>query len=73
MFKMNLLEKCTTKEIQLFEKAGIQIENKDYDSSELKMVESEIINFIMSHSSKNGSIDKLRNEYNSIFRTIEMK
>ena len=67
---MNLLNKCTKSEIELIEKAGIILEDKDYNEEELKICGSDIIEYIMSHSTKNGDIDKLRNDYNSIFRTI---
>lgn len=69
---MNLLNKCTTKEIELIKQAGVNIENKDYNNEELKKCEQQIIDFIMSHSSKNNQIDKLREQYSSIFRTIDV-
>ena len=67
---MNLLNKCTTKEIELLEKAGILIENRDYSKEELSKYESEIASYIMSHSSKNGDIDKLQNQYSSILELL---
>ena len=67
---MNILKECTSSDIKLIEKAGITLEDKDYSEEELKICGSEIIEYIMSHSTKNGDIDKLRNEYISIFRTI---
>lgn len=70
---MNLLNKCTKGEIELIERAGIILEDKDYSGEELKICGNEIIEYIMSHSTKNGDIDKLRNQYSSIFRTIELK
>ena len=70
---MNLLNNCTKREIELIEKAGIILEDKDYSEEELKICCNEIIGYIMSHSTKNGDIDKLRNQYISIFRTIELK
>ena len=47
---MNLLNKCTKNEIDLIEKAGVKVEDRDYTSEELKRYETEIIDFIMSHS-----------------------
>lgn len=70
---MNLLNKCTDKEIELMKKAGVYIENKEYTNDELQKVEREITEYIMNHSSKDGSIGKLQNEYQSIFRTIDIK
>jgi uncharacterized membrane-anchored protein len=70
---MNLLNKCTKGEIELIEKAGITLMDKDYTEEELKKCGNEIIDYIMAHSTKNGDIDKLRNQYSSIFRTIGVK
>ena len=69
---MNLLNECTKNEIKLIEKAGIKIENKDYTADELKRCETEITEYIMSHSSKNGDISKLSNYYSSIFKILDM-
>lgn len=70
---MNLLNECTKNEIELIEKAGIKIENKDYTEDELQRCETEITEYIMSHSSKNGDISKLSSEYDSIFRIFDIK
>lgn len=67
---MNLLKECTKKEIELIERAGIVIEDREYTKEDLQKCESEITSYIMSHSSKNGDIDKLQNQYNNIFRII---
>ena len=68
---MNLLNECTKNEIELIKKAGIKVENKDYTPEELKRCETEITEYIMSHSSKNGDISKLSNEYSGIFRIFD--
>lgn len=70
---MNLLNECTNNEIELIKQAGVVIEDKDYTNEELQRCESQIMDFIMSHSSKNKAIDNLHNQYNSIFRTINAK
>ena len=70
---MNLLTECKENEIKLIEEAGVFIEDKDYTNEELKRCESKIVEYIMSHSSKNKSIDNLHNQYSSIFRTINAK
>jgi hypothetical protein len=70
---MNLLNECNRSEIELIEKAGITIENKDYSKEELKKCQLQIEEYIISHSSKNGDIDKLSNQYSSIFKIIEAK
>lgn len=67
---MNLLNNCTAKEIELIGKAGFIVENKDYTKEELERCESQITDYIMNHSSKNGDIDKLNREYSNIFFKI---
>lgn len=67
---MNLLNKCTTNEIKLLENIGINLENKEYTKEELRIYESQIEDFIMSHSTKNGDISRLSNQYNSILNTL---
>lgn len=68
---MNLLNKCTKKEIELLEQAGINLVDKDYTKEELKRCENEIVEHIMSKSLK--EVDKLQNQYSSIFRIIDSK
>lgn len=68
---MNLLNKCTKKEIELLEQAGINLVDKDYTKEELKRCENEIVEHIMSKSLK--EIDGLRDKYSSIFRIIDSK
>lgn len=70
---MNLLNKCSKKDIELMKQAGVVLEDKDYSSEQLERCEQEIIDYIMSHSSKNNKIDKLRDKYSGIFRIIENK
>lgn len=67
---MNLLNNCTTNEIKLLENIGINIEDKDYTKEELRKYEVYIEEYIMSHSSKNGDISRLSNQYNSILNTL---
>ena len=69
---MNLLNKCTEKEVELMKNAGVYLENKDYSYEELQRIEHSITEFIMNHSSKDGSIGKLQNEYESIYRTLDI-
>lgn len=67
---MNLLKECTKNEIELIERAGVKIEDRDYTEEDLLRCETEITSYIMSHSSKNGDISKLQNQYSNIFRII---
>ena len=69
---MNILNKCTEKEIELMKNAGVYLENKDYSNEELQRIEHNITEFIMNHSSKDGSIGKLQNEYESIYRALDI-
>ncbi len=68
--KMNLLNKCSTNEIKLLENIGLNVEDKDYSREELRKYEIYIEEYIMSHSSKNGDISRLSNQYNSILNTL---
>lgn len=70
---MNLLKKCTTNEIKLLENIGLNVENKDYTNEELRIYESQIEDFIMSHSIKNDDISKLSNQYNNILNILIRK
>lgn len=67
---MNLLNNCTEKEIELIEKAGFIVEDKNYTKEELEKCQYQITDYIMSHSSKNGDIDKLNKKYSNIFLKI---
>lgn len=67
---MNLLNDCTSKEIELIRNAGVILENKDYTKEELDRCERQITDFIMNHSSKNGDIDRLNREYSNILFKI---
>ena len=57
-------------EIELIERAGVIIEDREYTKEDLQRCESEITSYIMSHSSKNGDINKLQNQYSNVFRII---
>jgi len=67
---MNLKKNLNEKEINLLEKAGIYIEDRDYNKEELKRYAFDIQDYIMSHSLKNGDINKYNLAYNSIFNKI---
>lgn len=58
---MNLYEVMNDKEIKLLKNAGIKVEDKDYLQDDFKIIEHQVIDFIMSASTKNGEIDRLRN------------
>lgn len=56
--------------LQKVANAGIAIENRKYSEDELKMFSYNILDDIMSHSSKTGEIGKLYNEYDYILKTF---
>ena len=59
------------KELQLLKTAGVEVEkNKEYSNDEKKHICMQISDFIMSHSSKNGDISKLQNDYSSILNKL---
>lgn len=70
---MNLYEVMNDKEKEVLRNAGIQIENKEYLQEDFNRMEQQIVEYIMSASSKNGEIDKRRNLYEGIFRVIVKK
>lgn len=70
---MNLYEVMNDKEIKLLENSEIKIEDKNYVQEDFHKMEQQIVEYIMSASSKNGDIDNRRNEYESILRKIIIK
>ena len=67
---MNLFKKLNDNEQCMLKDIGLNIENRDYSAEELGKYETSIEEFIMSHSSKNGDIEKVRQQYDSILKTI---
>ena len=68
------MELFNNNEIELLKKAGVNIENKqEYTNEDKKYIFSQVTEFIMSHSSKNGDIARLQNEYESIFKVVNVK
>lgn len=67
---MNLKNKLNEKEIKLLEKSGVYVEDKEYNKQELERCAFNIQDYIMSHSSKNGDMNKISNQYNGILNII---
>jgi len=68
------MELFNNKEIELLRNAGVNIEDKqEFTSEDKNYIFRQVSEFIMSHSSKNGDIGRLQSEYESIFRTINVK
>lgn len=67
---MNLKKEFKNEEIELLQVAGINVEDREYSKEELRKCEMNIEEFIMSHSSKNGDISKLSNQYSEILNAL---
>lgn len=68
--KMNLKNVLNEKEVKTLENIGLTVENKEYNRDELRQFEMSIEDFIMSHSSKNGDISRLINQYSNILNIL---
>ena len=67
---MNLKKEFKKEEIELLQVAGVNVEDREYSKEELRKCEMDIEEFIMSHSSKNGDISKLSNQYYGILNKL---
>ena len=68
------MELFNNKELELLRKAGVNVENKqDFTNDDKKYIFRQVSEYIMNHSSKNGDIGRLQNEYESIFRVVNVK
>lgn len=68
------MELFNNKELELLKRAGVNIEGKqEFTNEDRNHIFRQVSDFIMSHSSKNGDIGRLQNEYESIFRTMNVK
>ena len=62
------------KEQELLRKAGVNIEDKqEFTNDDKNYIFRQVSEYIMNHSSKNGDIGRLQNEYESIFRVVNVK
>ena len=68
---MNIYKEFSKKELELLNKAGVLIEDKEYISSDLNYFAVQVGDYIMSHSSKNGEIGKSIQEYGRILDILE--
>lgn len=67
---MNLYEKLAQNEVDLIKEAGVNIGNQEYSKEDLEKCEYQIIEYIMTASSKNEDIERLRTKHDEIFRKI---
>lgn len=67
---MNLKNSLNEKEINLLEKAGVYVEDRDYNKQELEKCAFNVQDYIMSHSLKNGDINKISSQYDKIINIL---
>lgn len=67
---MNLYKELNDNEQNMLKDIGINVENRNYSVEELRKYEVDVEDFIMSHSSKNGDIDKVKQQYDSILNIL---
>lgn len=67
---MNPAKVFNNNQIEKLDKTGFMVENREYSDEEMKHCVTNVTEFIMSHSSKNGDIGRLTLEYDSILKTI---
>ena len=63
---MQLSNILTDNEIRLLNKAQI-----DYSKQDANIIITRVAEYIMSHSQKNGDIEKLQNEYSGLLRKLD--
>lgn len=68
---MNLLNELSENETILLKNIGINIEDRNYNRDEAKLIENDIIEDIWRRSSKNGDIQRANVEYSNILDKLE--
>lgn len=63
---MNLKTELSTKNQNLLNDIGINIEDREYTTDEIKHFQNEVFTHIMSKSSKNNGISNEMNKYNEV-------
>ncbi len=63
---MQLVNILSENEINLLNKAQI-----DYSKQDANMIITEVTEFIMSHSQKNGDVAKLQDEYSGLLKKLD--
>ncbi len=67
---MNILNQCNDKEKVLLKEIGLEIENKEYSTDEVKEVEAKINDYIMSLSIKNGDLQSAVLNYSNLLNKL---
>lgn len=68
---MNLLNELTENETNLLKNIGINIEDRNYNQDEARLIENNILEDIWRRSSKNGDIQRANSEYSNILDKLE--
>ena len=68
---MNLLNELTENETNLLKNIGINIEDRNYNQDEARLIENNILEDIWRRSSKNGDIQRANVEYSNILDKLE--
>ena len=68
---MNLLNELSKNETNLLKNIGINIEDRNYNQDEARLIENNILEDIWRRSSKNGDIQRASEEYSNIIEKLE--
>jgi hypothetical protein len=68
---MNPFEIFNTEEKEKVSKVVGKLEDRNYTKDEWSRMENIVLNDIMSNSSKNGDVDRARNDFDSALSKIE--
>ena len=68
---MNLLNELSKNETNLLKNIGINIEDRNYNQDEARLIENNILGEIWKKSSKNGDIQRANEEYSNIIDKLE--
>ena len=68
---MNLLNELSKNETNLLKNIGINIEDRNYNQDEARLIENNILEDIWRRSSKNGDIQRANEEYSNILTKLE--
>ena len=67
---MNLLNELSKNETNLLKNIGINIEDRNYNQDEARLIENNILEDIWRRSSKNGDIQRANEEYSNILAKL---
>ena len=68
---MNLLNELSENETNLLKGIGINIQDRNYNQDEVKLIENNIMDDILRRNSKNGDIQRANEKYRNILDKLE--